>query len=284
MHFALRLIAKLPLRVLHGLGTLLGWLVFLLSPTYRTHFRSNVERARLSQDQVRSAIGSAGQMLAELPWVWLRGAEERRAAVHWVGLPLIEANLARGKGLIYLTPHMGCFELLPAAHGLWLGERHGPITVLFRPPRSRIVAELFRRSRSVPGVNTAPTTTAGVRSLLRALKNGQAVGLLPDQVPELGLGVWAPFFGQPAYTMTLALRLARRSGAPVMLVYGERLAQGQGYLIHVRDMEQNLKQTDEQLAADMNVQLERLILDKPSLYFWGYARYKQPVPKKLRVV
>lgn len=282
MHFIFRLLARLPLRSLHLLGSALGWMVFLASAAYRRNFRENAHRARLSAGLMRQAVCAAGQMATELPWVWLRGEDEKRAAIHWEGLHLIESTLADGKGLIYLTPHMGCFEVLPPAHGQWLGDRYGPISVLYRPSRSRLLGELTRRLRAVPGVKIAPTTTAGVRSLLRALKQGQAIGLLPDQVPEVGLGVWAPFFGHPAYTMTLALRLARRTRAPILLVYGERLALGRGFLIHVRRVDLELDQDDEVVAAEMNRQLESLILENPSLYLWGYARYKRPAQKQVR--
>ncbi len=277
MSLTIRLLAKLPLRLLHALGAVLGWLVYLGSSAYRRNFRQNTRRAALSAEKTRGAIAASGQMALELPWVWLRPEHDKRAAIQWDGIELIESALSAGRGLIYLTPHMGCFEVLPPAHAHWLADRYGPITVLYRPSRSSRLNQLTMRNRVTPGVQTAPTSTAGVRSLLRALRQGRAVGLLPDQVPEAGFGVWAPFFGQPAYTMTLPLRLARRSGAPMLLVYGERLERGRGFLIHVRSVDLALEQPDEVLAATMNLQLERLILEHPSLYLWGYARYKHPV-------
>jgi KDO2-lipid IV(A) lauroyltransferase len=274
-----RLFSRLPLRVLHTLGFCLGWIVYLISPTYRRHFRENIRQAGVSQASARHAVAAAGRMVAELPWVWLRRPEERQASIRWDGLQLIEEALSIGKGLIYLTPHLGCFEVLPAAHAYSLASRYGPITVLYRPSRSADLDRLAKAARAIPGVQAAATTTAGVRALVKALRNGQAIGLLPDQVPEAGLGVWAPLFGRPAYTMTLALRLARRTGAPMLLVCGERLPRGQGYLVHVKPVVLDLRQADEIAAAQMNRQLEALIRSYPSLYLWGYARYKSPAAR-----
>jgi len=98
----------------------------------------------------------------------------------------------------------------------------------------------------------------------------------PDQVPPEGMGVWAPFFGKPAYTMTLALRLARQTGATMLFALGDRLPWGRGYVIHVEALDLPLDQSDEMAAAAMNAAMERLILKRPHMYLWSYARYKLP--------
>jgi KDO2-lipid IV(A) lauroyltransferase len=59
------------------------------------------------------------------------------------------------------------------------------------------------------------------------------VGLLPDQVPPDGMGVWAPFYGRPAYTMTLAARLVQQTGAALLLIWAERLPAGRGWVLRV---------------------------------------------------
>jgi KDO2-lipid IV(A) lauroyltransferase len=150
------------------------------------------------------------------------------------------------------------------------------MTTLYRPSRVAWLDALLREARDVPGLEAAPTTTAGVRLMLRALKQGRAIGLLPDQVPNQGLGVWAPFFGRPAYTMTLAFRLARQTGAPLLLVWGDRLPRGAGYAIHIEAFELPQGSSDEQAATALNARMEAMIRMRPDLYLWGYARYKQP--------
>jgi KDO2-lipid IV(A) lauroyltransferase len=118
--------------------------------------------------------------------------------------------------------------------------------------------------------------------MLRALRQGQAVGLLPDQVPPEGLGVWAPFFGRPAYTMTLAGKLAQQSGAPIVCVWGDRLPWGRGFVVRVRPGPQIAREsTPESAATLINQAMEQMILDAPQQYLWGYHRYKNPRPLDL---
>jgi KDO2-lipid IV(A) lauroyltransferase len=150
------------------------------------------------------------------------------------------------------------------------------MTVLFRPARKAWLRALVASARERPGLATATTTLAGVKQLIKALKAGQCVGLLPDQVPPDGLGVWAPFFGKPAYTMTLSARLALQTGATVLLAWGERLPWGRGFVIHVQALPDFLSTDMEQAAAQINRAMEALILQKPQQYLWGYARYKAP--------
>ena len=153
---------------------------------------------------------------------------------------------------------------------------YGRITVLYRPARKAWLRELVDTARERPNLITAPTTLAGVRQMLKALKAGEAVGLLPDQVPPEGQGVWAPFFDRDAYTMTLSARLARQAGAVALLAWGERLSWGRGFRIHLRAWPGELAAQTDAAAAQVNLQMERLIRESPQQYLWGYARYKAP--------
>jgi Kdo2-lipid IVA lauroyltransferase/acyltransferase len=115
--------------------------------------------------------------------------------------------------------------------------------------------------------------------LMRALKRGETVGLLPDQVPPQGMGVWVPFFGKPAYTMTLAARLIQQTGAAVAVLWTERLAQGAGYVVRAMALPVALPPTagdDEASALAINQSMEAVIRMKPAQYLWGYNRYKNP--------
>jgi KDO2-lipid IV(A) lauroyltransferase len=263
-----RLLALLPLRVLHALGGAMGWLAFGLSPTYRRRFLENAAQAGLGFGPVRAAVAEAGRLIAEAPRLWF-GAP---VPISWDGEGLIEAARAAGRGVIFLTPHLGCFEATAQGYA----QRFGPITVLYRPARKAWLRELVDTARGRPNLATAPTTLAGVRQMLRALRDGQAVGLLPDQVPPQGLGVWAPFFGKPAYTMTLPARLAQQGRAQLLLAWGERLPRGRGFRIHLRPWEGDLPADPASAAAQVNAQMERLVREAPAQYLWGYARYKTP--------
>ena len=276
MELLFRLSARLPLRWLPALGAALGWLVYWASPTYRRRFRENVALAGVPADQARAAVAAIGRLVTELPWVWLRPHAEKQPLIHWQGAEHVDAALARGRGVIFMTPHLGCFEAVPQAQVQRYGQRHGAMTLLYRPSKTAWFDAILKEVRSAPGLEPAPTTTAGVRMVLKALKQGRVIGLLPDQVPAEGLGVWAPFFGRPAYTMTLALRLAQQTGATLLMTWGDRLPRGRGYVVHVEPLLLPLEQPHEVAAAALNQAMEALIRRRPDLYLWSYARYKAP--------
>jgi KDO2-lipid IV(A) lauroyltransferase len=267
-----RLLSHVPLRGLHAVGAALGWCVFLLSPTFRSRFIAHSKQAGYRFSQVRPAVAHIGRMVGELPRLWL-GAS---VPIEWDGMATLDAAYAQGQGVLVLVPHLGCFEIVTHAMAARYQADHGPMTVLFRPARKSWLAPLVAASRQRPGVVAVPTTMSGVRQVLKALRQGQAVGLLPDQVPPAGLGVWAPFFGRSAYTMTLAARLAQQSGAQVRVLWGERLPAGRGYCLHCRDLQAPLSASLEEAVAQINVEMERLIRECPQQYLWSYARYKEP--------
>ncbi len=283
MPFLLPWLSRRPLRLLHALGGLMGWLAYGLSPSYRTRLKANATLAGVAAAERRAAVADAGRLVMELPRLWLRPREQPIAdPVRWEGAELLEALLARGRGLVLLTPHMGSFEVSAQAYAERYGARQ-PITVLYRPARQPWLRELEETARARPSLATAPANLAGVRLMLRALRKGETVGLLPDQVPPDGMGVWVPFFGQPAYTMTLAARLVLQTGAAVAVLWTERLPQGAGYVVRALPLPVSLPQKaadgsyDEAAAAlAINRSMEAVILQKPSQYLWGYHRYKQP--------
>ena len=271
MAFGFRLLAHLPLWLLHAAGVALGWAVFLFSGSYRHRFLANARLAGLCAKQWRSAVAAAGCLATELPRLWLG----RPVHVRWHGANWLEDALALGRGVVFITPHLGCFEIAAQAYAARYGHSH-PMTALYRPARQGWLADLEASARARPGLHTAPTTLAGVKQMLKALKRGDCVGLLPDQVPPRHQGVWKPFFGQPAYTMTLATRLAQQTGAITLLAWGERLSWGRGYVVHVLPIDTALAGIGEDAVLQMNQTLEALISQHPGQYLWGYARYKQP--------
>jgi KDO2-lipid IV(A) lauroyltransferase len=269
--------------LMHRLGALLGWIVWWCAPDYRRRFKANAKSAGVTPEQYRPAIAAAGQMASELPWLWLRpqGESVLRRVVRWEGVEAFEAAMQAKKGVILVAPHLGSWEMCGQAIGERFLETYGPITALFRPARKKWMAELIAAgSRDRPGLQTLPTNNTGVRGLIRTLRSGGYTGILPDQVPPLGQGVWAPFFGRPAYTMTLLPRLAQQTGSRVFLAVCERLPRGAGYLIRIEAFDgtalNDPKATAEAAATAMNEGIERLIRRLPGQYVWDYARYKQP--------
>src|SRR3990167_2560397 len=270
-----RLLALLPLDILHGFGALLGRLTYAASAQYAARTRENLRQAGLTADEAKyrdmlsATIAEAGKGIAELPWIWGRPYDEVLGRVReCVGLEHIIAAQQRGKGIIFLTPHLGCFEISPL-----YAARRVPITVLYRPPKLRWLEGVMRGGRERSQVRLAKTDVVGVPLLYKALKRGEAVGLLPDQVPSKGEGEWADFFGRPAYTMTLAGRLAESSDATVLIAYSERLPRGQGYVIHVEPLALDFTAP---VPQQVNAALERTIRACPAQYLWSYNRYKIP--------
>lgn len=270
--------SRLPLRLLHALGAALGWVIFLASPTYRRRFLANAAGAGYAFSQVRPAVSHAGRLAAEIPRLWLGTPP----VCTMVNEEVVTKAYAEGRGLIYLTPHIGSFELSASDAARRWGAVHGPITVLYRPARQPWLARLMETARNRPSMRSVPTTLAGVREMLRALRRGEAVGLLPDQVPPVEQGVWAPFFGKDAYTMTLAARLARQTGAAVVLAYCERLPRGQGFVTHLERLQEPLSDDASTAAAQINRAMEHIVRQCPDQYLWGYARYKQPRADRTR--
>lgn len=274
IHSLFRAFSLLPLPVLHALGWVLGWASFLLSSRYRRRLLAHARQAGYSSGVALRSVGEAGKLVAELPRLWLG----RAVRVEWDGAEHIGAAQADGAGTLFLTPHLGCFEITAQAYARRFGARH-PMTVLFRPARQAALRDLVAGARRRPGLHTAPTTLAGVKQLIKALKAGDAVGLLPDQVPPEGQGVWAPFFGHDAYTMTLSARLAQAGRTQVLVSWGERLSWGRGYRVHVRAFGP-LASDPVQAAGQINRAMELLVRECPTQYLWSYDRYKTPPPAR----
>ena len=272
MPFVFRFFSLLPLWLLHALGALMGWTAFLASATYRRRFLQNAALAGYRFAQVRAAVAHAGRMAAELPRLWLGAAPPCRI----VGEEHLSQARAAGRGIVFLTPHLGGFEMSGQAVALRWGATHGPITVLYRPARQPWLARVMETARNRPGMQAVPTTLAGVRQMIKALRRGEAVGLLPDQVPPEGQGLWSPVFGQPAYTMTLGARLIQQTGATPLLVWGERLPRGQGFRVHFEPFPEPLSSDLDTAVAQINRAMEKLIRQCPQQYLWGYGRYKTP--------
>jgi KDO2-lipid IV(A) lauroyltransferase len=273
----MKFLSHWPLGLLHFVGLVLGWLVYGLSASYRRKvtehsqivFKNN-ERARKAA--VRGSISHTGMALMELPFLWGRSTSQgAQKVVTYHNWELVENALALGKGALLLTPHMGSFET--AAQGC---SARLPITVLYRPSRHAEVQAIIESSRARHNVALAPTNLAGVKILLKALRRGEAVGILPDQVPSKGEGVWAPMFGRDAYTMTLPSRLFHATGAKIIFTLCLRKPWGRGFDLRFFEGPQVLSLDPQTAAAEINKALEALIMLYPSQYFWGYERYKMP--------
>jgi KDO2-lipid IV(A) lauroyltransferase len=270
-----RLLSLMPLRWLHGLGALLGRITFGMSAEYAARTEENLRQSQLARDQkhyaelLKRTIAEAGKSIVELPWVWGRPLQEVCAAVRSCqGWEHVEAAHAHCKGIIFLTPHWGCFEMT----SLYIAQ-HLALTNLYSSPKQHWLESVMRKGRERGLARLATADLSGVRLLFKALKRGEAIGLLPDQVPSQGEGEWVDFFARPAYTMTLSGRLAQSSGAAVLLVFAERLPHGAGYKLNFEPLPLDFSGS---VPRQINAALERVIAISPAQYLWSYNRYKVP--------
>jgi len=265
----------MPLRWLHGLGALLGRLTFAMSSQYASRTRENLSQSQLATDEnhyaalLNQTIKEAGKGFIELPWIWGRPLEQVCSMVKSCqGWEHIDDARAHGKGIIFLTPHWGCFEIT----SLYVGQRLA-VTSLYSSPRKGWLEGVMIKGRERGLARLATADLSGVRLLFKALKRGESIGLLPDQVPSKGEGEWVDFFARPAYTMTLSGRLAQSSGASVLLVYAERLPRGKGYRLKIEPLPLDFSRS---VPLQINLALERVIATSPAQYLWSYNRYKIP--------
>jgi KDO2-lipid IV(A) lauroyltransferase len=273
-----KLVGLLPLSVVQTLGWCAGWLTWRLPGRYKRRAAENLKQAfpDSTAQTLRAALLSSGQLIYEMPFWWTRRDDAflntKLTCDNW---QQFDEALALGKGVILLSPHAGCFELLGPVYS----SRYRS-TVLFRPPRMQWLQDWIIAMRSRAQLTMAPANQAGVRTLVKTLLRGNTVGILPDQVPAEGDGVWAPFFGKPAYTMTLVQRLQKLSGATIFILGAKRNRIGHGYTLKYKKLEHPLPDDDIAAATIINQEMEAMIAQMPEQYLWGYNRYKAPKNKK----
>lgn len=272
----LRVLTALPFRVAQALGAMIGWLHWILPNSLKRTSRDNIDRCYCNRSDVwrrqmlRRSLIETGRTLAESVWILGRPKEHSLPLVREThGMECLEEAFRAGRGILFATPHLGAWELSAV-----VAAQRIPMTVLFRPPRVAAFEDLASDARARLGLNPVPTTAAGVRALHRALQHGEAVGILPDQQPRSGSGVYAPFFGQSALTMTLLSRLAARSGAAVIIAVMVRLPRGRGFRLRIWEADRRVADNDRVTAATaINREVERAIALAPPQYMWNYKRF-----------
>lgn len=273
----LRIISWLPLPVTHALGRLLGNSLHWFSSEVSRVTRINIDLCFPDLDATEKqrlyivSLQQTGMALLEIGALWLWSAQRAVNLVKGVsGWELIEEAVSKGKGVIIAAPHLGCWEVV----GPYISQRL-PFTIMYRPPKISDLNRIMRQSRERAGATLVPTDAKGVRALRKALSSGELVGILPDQDPGNGAGVFAPFFGIQANTMTLISRLASKSDATVIAAYAERLPAGRGYHIYFKPAQDCVGDKDAENAATcLNHVVEQCVRELPEQYQWGYKRFK----------
>jgi KDO2-lipid IV(A) lauroyltransferase len=273
----LRANAHLPLPVLHVIGNLLGSLLALIPGKRISTLRTNIRLCfpelspRQQQRLVRKNIRQTTKALMEVGKLWLLPAENNLPMIRAVnGEEHVRETLASGKGIILATPHLGAWELFGS-----YCSAHYPLTSMYQKPPMKGLNKLIREGREDSGGRYVPTDRSGIRALLKALHDGQMVGILPDQVPSDG-GVIAPFFGHPALTMNLLSNLAAKTGSVVIFGFAERLPWARGYRLHFLPADARVTTAPlEESIAHVNAQVEQCIRMAPEQYLWMYKRFQK---------
>jgi len=276
-------LAFLPLPVIHGLGYLVGMILYRIPSRLRRVTRRNIDlcfpeldagqRKRLA----RASLVETGKALLETGplWVW-PGSRALHLIRQVEGLPLVQAAQDRGRGVILLTPHLGSWE----AAGLYGATAFG-MTGLYRPLRIPELEILVAEARGRLGARYVPATPAGIRRLYRSLRAGETIAILPDQEPGHGAGRFSRYFNIPAWSMTLPVRLADRTGAEVIFAWCKRLTRGRGYILYFSPAPPALHSRDIDTATQaMNQAIEALVRQCPAQYLWGYRRFRTRPPEQ----
>jgi KDO2-lipid IV(A) lauroyltransferase len=268
----------LPLPATHVIGIIAGWLLYLAPTAIKQISSINLQLCFPSLDKpsrkrlLRNSLIETAKAIAELGPLWYWRKERLMALVKKTsGEEALEHALKQGQGVILAIPHLGTWEMV----GLYCSAKY-PMTSLYRPPRIIELDSLARMARGRFGAHLVPTDMSGVRSLYHALTRGELVAILPDQEPAMDNGLFIPFYGIPAYTMTLLQRIASSSKAPVFFTYAERLPAGRGYHLHFISSPHDIRHYEQpQALLLMNNNIEMCINKIPEQYQWGYKRFRK---------
>ncbi|MCZ8061660.1 lipid A biosynthesis lauroyl acyltransferase [Silanimonas sp.] len=223
---------------------------------------------------VREALGNTMLTALESLRFWTHPPRDNlRQIADVVGAEHLTAALERG-GVLVVAPHQGNWELLVQ----WLATQ-GPFSLLYTRGEGPVGDAFLRLARERGGVRAVPADAHGMKPLLKALQRGELVGITPDQVPSGG-GVWAPFFGTPALTMTLIHRLADRSGAAQVLAAAERRADGRFRIVVEPLAPDPGDASPEARATALNTAVEAFVRRAPAQYQWTYKRFKGDHPER----
>ena len=270
------LLSFLPLSCLHILGTFSGIVMWIFPGRYKRRARENFQQAFQNRGAFVDCLVliEMMKMYLELPYLWApRNFQRLNKLVSSGDWGPIDRALALGKGALFVSAHVGCFEMLLP----YITQRYSGVGI-FKIPRKNWIKLFLSRFRKYPNLQMVPANSRGVKELIGTLQKGRPIGILADHIPPEGGGVYAPFFGRPAYTMNLIKRLQLIRESPIFIVGVERLNRSKGYRFHAIALGELLSDDHQLAATQINKALEELISIMPNQYLWGYNRYKQPRP------
>lgn len=273
-----KLLGYVPLSVAQAMGRAVGLVLYRRRTRTREVARVNLsltypeltpaERETL----LRDTLLENGMIGGEMGPMWGYSAKKGLGLIRQVhGEELLDEALASGKGVMLMAPHLGNWEII----NNYMATK-APITIMYRPAKIKIFNDWMVARREAVGCHLVPTTRDGVMALFRLLKQGQVIGMLPDQEPKPERGVFAPFMGVETLTPKLPHELLQKTGALTLFAFAERLPAAQGFAIHLVRPGDGIYDADPRVSAmAMNATIERCVEHCPAQYQWTYKRFKR---------
>lgn len=283
MDFIIKIIfsffAILPLKILHKLGNLLGIIFFLFAKKAKKITLNNIKQTNLVKEKNLNnfAINVSKETIKSGLEVCIACIRSPQYIVslfkNIYGWELVEEAIKNKNGILFLTPHIGSYDLA----GRYISEKLPfNIIAMYKEPNLKFLKKIIQTGRTRNKGISVPTSISGIRLIFKALKNKQATIILPDQVPKNGEGILVPFFNKDAYTMTLIYKLANINDVTTLFYVGERLKNGKGFNLHIIKFQGNLTKNKQKDTLLINYNLEEIIKKFPEQYLFSYNRYKMP--------
>jgi len=276
--FVLTLFSLLSLPANHSLGKSIGSILYYFNTQARKISEINIQTClpELTPDKqqqlVKNSLIEFGKNVTELGPLWLWKTDKIFQSLQVEGQELIQTAVDNNKGVILITPHLGCWEMA----GLYVGKQWS-CSNLYQAPKIKSLGPIIRSARERSGADLVATDKRGLAALLKSLRAGKVTGILPDQTPKVKAnGTFAPFFGRPALTINLLSSLARKSQAEVFMCFAQRLADGKGYVLRFEKTQPDIDNKENLISTTaLNQSVEQLIRQAPEQYLWSYKRFKQ---------
>ena len=273
--FIIRITSLLSLKTAHQWAEFLARLIWRWFEKQRRITNTNIKLCypQLSNDEqqalAKASLVETIKSMFELGIIWKKFGDDIEPLIHAVhGLDVLEAAIKQDQGVLLAAPHFGNWEVL----NLWL-SKHPGFAFLYKPPTEPKIEQLLLKYRGTGGAQQITADATGVRQVFKVLKNKHILAILPDQQPKSGQGVYAPFMGQPAYTMTLFSKIAAKTQVPVVFAVAERMANGQGFELHFKAAPESIYADTQRSVETVNQMVASLVAINPSQYQWTYKRF-----------